>query len=133
MITLRTFYLLLLAAFLVQPAMSVPDHRAQAWKPQRMLGSAQLSMRQIAYVIRPESGSSALDAAIEDFLNLMEARYGAKPLIVTTGVCKNALQFKLVADRRELGAFTIPLVLPRLIIQAAAPVVLSNGLYALMQ
>lgn len=133
MITLRTFYLLLLAAFLVQPAMSVPDHRAQTWKPQRMLGSAQLSMRQIAYVIRPESGSSALDAAIEDFLNLMEARYGAKPLIVTTGVCKNALQFKMVADRRERGAFTIRRVRTRLIIQAADAEGWSNGLYAIMQ
>ena len=133
MITLRTFYLLLLAAFLVQPAMSVPDHRAQTWKPQRMLGSAQLSMRQIAYVIRPESGSSALDAAIEDFLNLMEARYGAKPLIVTTGVCKNALQFKMVADRRERGAFTIRRVRTRLIIQAADTEGWSNGLYAIMQ
>ncbi len=123
---------MLLAALLALPVFAVPDHRAQIWKPQRMLGSSQLSLDQILYIVRPDSESKALVAAIEDFSKLMEARYGQRPELLSEGAFKRSLQFKIVSDGREGGAFTVRRERTRVAIQAVDAAGWCNGLYAIM-
>ncbi len=110
----------------------MPDHRAQIWKPYREVGSAQLSIHQIDYIVRPVSDSKALDAAIGDFSDLMETRYGLSPELGSAETAKHSLQFKIVSDQREGGAFSIVRERTRVTIQAADAAGWCNGLYAIM-
>lgn len=128
---LKALSLTLLAASFAQPSYAVLDHRAQAWKPQRVVGSAQLSIFQIDTIVLPESTAKSLSTAIEDLSGLLKERYGRAPVIVAAGHPKNALYFQLVADGREGGAFTIQRERTRVIIKGADAAAWRNALYAM--
>jgi len=110
----------------------VLDSRAQAWKPQRVVGSAQLFVHGIDFIVLPEADSKALTASINDLVNMLVQRYGEAPQVISQGHPKNALYFEWVDDHREGGAFTIQRERTRIVIRSADPEGWRNALYAIM-
>lgn len=128
---LKKLTFLLLLAFLARPCSAVLDQRAQAWKSQRVLGSSQLSINQIETIVLPEVDADALTSPIEDFVSLMEQRFGQAPDLVSAGHPKNALYFQRVEGEFKGGAFTILRERTRVTIRSADTAGWRNALYTL--
>ncbi|WPJ94653.1 DUF4838 domain-containing protein [Coraliomargarita algicola] len=121
-----------LAATFLQPCVAVLDHRAQSWKPQQAVGSAQLSIADITTIVLPPQMSDELRASVDDLLEQLQVHSGAVPKLVSEGHPKNALYFEHVQDGREGGAFTIQRERTRVIIRSADQSGWRNALYAIM-
>lgn len=126
--------LFLLLGLLVLSADVRSEQRAQSWKPQRVPGSAELSVHAIKFIVLPTETPDNLSAAIRDFTGLLEARTGRAPEIVSEGRPKNALYFEPQPTAKELGgAFSIRRERSRVFIRAAAVDGWRNGLYMIAQ
>lgn len=126
--------LFLLLALLLAPAHAVVEHRAQSWQPQRVLGSDRLPVEAIQFVVLPVGASEELRAAVEDFVSLMERRFGHVPEIVVTGRPKNALYFERDLNEEELGgAFTIIRERSRIFIHSHDSEGWGNALYTIAE
>lgn len=123
----------ILLAALALLAGTAHGSRAQSWKPERTLGSAQLSLDELTYVVRPEVGSKALDAALEDFLERYESKYSRKLEPLEGASPKQALSFERSEAAGPGGGFTIRRERTRVIIRAADAEGWRNGLYAIME
>ncbi|MEC7235245.1 MAG: DUF4838 domain-containing protein, partial [Verrucomicrobiota bacterium] len=104
---------------------------AQPWKPQRLVGSAQLSIFQIDAIVLPESASKSLVDAVTDFSNLIQRVSGRSVQVLSGGRPKNAIYFQLTADLSKGGAFTIRRKRTRVYILSGEPAGWSNALYAI--
>jgi hypothetical protein len=126
--------LLLSLVLLLQPCLAAVQCRAQAWKPQQMMGSAQFSIDDIEFIVMPKAPSVELSATVDDLLELIEARYGYAPELVEAeeGRPKNALYFERLVDGREGGAFTIYRERTRVFIRGADTAAWCDALYAVM-
>lgn len=123
---------LLIAALLILPSFVVSGQRTPGWKPERALGSSQLSLEDLAYIVRPGAGSKAFDDALGDMLELYESRY-AKPLeVLSEGSPKQALFFQRGGPDRVGGGFSIRRERSRVVVHAADAEGWCNGLYAIM-
>ena len=127
---LKTISLSLLIA---QPCLGSPDQRAQPWKAQRVVGSAQLLISQIDTIVLPESASKPLIDSVADFSNWIKQLSGRSLRVVSEGRPKNAIYFQLTADLSKGGAFTIHRERTRVFIRSGEPAGWSNALYAIGQ
>ncbi len=127
------FLYTLFSAVILQCTFAVTAHRAQFWKPYRSLGTYQLSIDQIKYVVIPDSESENLSAAIEDLLALLEDRYGKRLETVTVGRPKYSISFELAKTKTDGGAYTILRERSKVLIRASSAEGWSNGLYAIMK
>ena len=96
-----------LSLLIAEPCTGLPDQRAQPWKPQRVVGSAQLSIFQIDTIVLPESASQPLIDSVIDFSNSFHRLRGRSRKAVFEGGPKNAIYFQLTDDLSKGGAFTI--------------------------
>lgn len=149
--------LLFFAALLATPpGFALAGQRAPSWKPERALGSSQLAMHDLVYIVRPSVESKVLDAAIADMLELFADRY-CRPLDLwpaesldtsmlgrdeaqvsselrpMTRRPKKALIFERSGSSQAGGAFSLRRERTRLVLQAADVEGWSNGLYAIMR
>ena len=127
---LKTISLSLLIA---QPCLGSPDQRAQPWKAQRVVGSAQLLISQIDTIVLPESASKPLIDSVADFSNWIQQLSGRSLRVVSEGRPKNALYFQFSDDLSKGGAFTILRERARVFIRSSEPAGWSNALYAIGQ
>ena len=125
---LKVIFLSLLIA---QPCIGLPDQRAQPWKPQRLLASAQLSIFQIDTIVLPESASQPLIDSVTDFSNSFQQLRGRSLRAVSEGRPKNAIYFQLTDDLSKGGAFTIHRERTRVFIRSGEPAGWSNALYTI--
>ena len=125
---LKVIFLSLLIA---QPCIGLPDQRAQPWKPQRLLASAQLSIFQIDTIVLPESASQPLIDSVTDFSNSFQRLRGRSLRAVSEGRPKNAIYFQLTDDLSKGGAFTIHRERTRVFIRSGEPAGWSNALYTI--
>jgi hypothetical protein len=127
---LKTISLSLLIA---QPCLGSPDQRAQPWKAQRVVGSAQLLISQIDTIVLPESATQSLIDSVADFSSSMQRLSGRSLRVVSEGRPKNALYFQVSDDLSKGGAFTILRKRTRVFIRSSEPAGWSNALYAIGQ
>ena len=125
---LKVIFLSLLIA---QPCIGLPDQRAQPWKPQRLVASAQLSIFQIDTIVLPESASQPLIDSVTDFSNSFQRLRGRSLRAVSEGRPKNAIYFQLTDDLSKGGAFTIHRERTRVFIRSGEPAGWSNALYTI--
>ena len=125
---LKVIFLSLLIA---QPCIGLPDQRAQPWKPQRLVASAQLSIFQIDTIVLPESASQPLIDSVTDFSNSFQQLRGRSLRAVSEGRPKNAIYFQLTDDLSKGGAFTIHRERTRVFIRSGEPAGWSNALYTI--
>ena len=125
---LKVIFLSLLIA---QPCIGLPDQRAQPWKPQRLVASAQLSIFQIDTIVLPESASQPLIDSVTDFSNSFQRLRGCSLRAVSEGRPKNAIYFQLTDDLSKGGAFTIHRERTRVFIRSGEPAGWSNALYTI--
>ena len=122
-----------LSLLVAQPCLGLPNQRAQPWKPQRIVGSAQLSISQIDTIVLPESASKPLIDSVTDFSNWIQQLSGRTLRVVSEGHPKNALYFQASDDLSKGGAFTILRERTRVFIRSSEPAGWSNALYAIGQ
>lgn len=120
------------AALLAQTGSAASSDRAQRWKPEQTLGSAQLSLDDLTYVIRPETASKGLNAAIKDFVELYGLKYSKKLEVITDTSPKQALSFQHSESSDVGGGFTIRRERTCVSIHATDSEGWRNGLYAIM-
>ena len=122
-----------LSLLIAYPCLGLPDQRAQPWKPQRLVGSAQLSIFQIDAIVLPESASKSLVDSVTDFSNLIQRVSGRSVPVLSEGRPKNAIYFQLTADLSKGGGFTIHRERTRVFIRSGDPAGWSNALYTIGQ
>ena len=120
-----------LSLLIAQPCLGLPYQRAQPWKPQRVVGSAQLSIFQIDTIVLPESVSKPLFDSVTDFSSSFQRLSGRSLRVVSEGRPKNAIYFQLTDDLSKGGAFTILRERTRVFIRSSEPAGWSNALYAI--
>ena len=120
-----------LSLLIAEPCICLPDQRAQPWKPQRVVGSAQLSIFQIDTIVLPESASQPLIDSVIDFSNSFQRLRGRSLKAVFEGRPKNAIYFQLTDDLSKGGAFTIHRERTRVYIRSGEPAGWSNALYTI--
>ena len=118
---------------MVYPCLGLSYQSAQPWKPQRLVGSAQLSIFQIDAIVLPESAPKSLVDSVADFSNLIQRLSGRSLQVLSGGRPKNAIYFQLSADLSEGGAFTIYRDRTRVLIRSGEPAGWSNALYTIGQ
>lgn len=129
----KVFSLGLISVALAGPCLAALDQRAQSWKVSRVLGSAELSISQIDAIVLPESAGEVLTASVRDFQDLMQARFGKRPKLLTKGRPKFALSFVRIENGQIGGAFTIQRERTRVVLQGADEAAWCAALYAIMQ
>ena len=122
---------LLLSLLIAYPCLGLSYQGAQPWKPQRLVGSAQLSIFQIDAIVLPESASKSLVDAVTDFSNLIQRVSGRSVQVLSGGRPKNAIYFQLTADLSKGGGFTIHRERTRVFIRSGDPAGWSNALYTI--
>ena len=122
---------LLLSLLILYPCLGFSYQGAQSWKPQRLVGSAQLSIFQIDSIVLPELKSQSLIDSINDFSNLFQRLSGRSLQVLSAGRPKNAIYFELNADLSEGGAFTISRDRTRVFIRSGECAGWSNALYTI--
>ena len=122
---------LLLSLLIAYPCLGLSYHGAQPWKPQRLVGSAQLSIFQIDAIVLPESASKSLVDSVIDFSNLIQRVSGRSVQVLSGGRPKNAIYFQLTADLSKGGGFTIHRERTRVYIRSGDPAGWSNALYTI--
>lgn len=120
-----------LSLLIAEPCTGLPDQRAQPWKPQRVVGSAQLSIFQIDTIVLPESASQPLIDSVIDFSNSFQRLRGRSLKAVFEGRPKNAIYFQLTDDLSKGGAFTIHRERTRVFIRSGEPAGWLNALYTI--
>jgi hypothetical protein len=124
----------LLLGLLLIPVQAVVEQRAHSWKPQRILGSDRLPVEAIQFVVLPVGATDGLRAAVDDFLDLTERRFGHVPKLVATGRPKNALYFERMPRCEEMGgAFTIIRERRRIFIHSHDAEGWANALYTIAE
>jgi hypothetical protein len=129
----KVFSLGLISVALVGLCSAALDQRAQSWKVSRALGAAQLAISDIDFIVLPESTGESLTASICDFQDLMQARFGQRPELVTEGNPKYALRFMRVADGGIGGEFLIRRERTRVVLMGGDETAWCAALYAIMQ
>ncbi|MGB0743774.1 MAG: hypothetical protein ACPGSB_04540, partial [Opitutales bacterium] len=107
--------------------------RSAWWKPERVPGSAQLSVESIRYLVLAESPSAPLSAAADDFLDVMERR-GMKLTLLGPEVDRFPKEaIFLIRDQEQgmRGGFSIRRNRSRIFLRAASDNGIVNGLYAI--
>ena len=127
------FKVLSLSLLLVYSCFGLLDQRAQSWRPQQVLGSAQLSISKIETIVLPESPTQSLIDSVADFSSSMQRLSGRSLRVVSEGRPKNALYFQVSDDLSKGGAFTILRKRTRVFIRSSEPAGWSNALYAIGQ
>ena len=120
-----------LSLLIAEPCTGLPDQRAQPWKPQRVVGSAQLSIFQIDTIVLPESASQPLIDSVIDFSNSFQRLRGRSLKAVFEGRPKNAIYFQLTDDLSKGGAFTIHRERTRVFSRSGEPAGWLNALYTI--
>jgi hypothetical protein len=120
-----------LSLLIAYPCLGLSYHGAQPWKPQRLVGSAQLSIFQIDAIVLPESASKSLVDSVTDFSNLIQRVSGRSVQVLSGGRPKNAIYFQLTADLSKGGGFTIHRERTRVFIRSGDPAGWSNALYTM--
>ena len=118
---------------MVYPYLGLSYQGAQPWKPQRLVGSAQLSIFQIDAIVLPELAPKSLVDSVADFSKSIQRLSGRTLQVLSGGRPKNAIYFQLSADRSEGGAFTIHRDRTRVFIFSSEPAGWSNALYTIGQ
>ncbi len=121
--------------------------RAAAWRPERVLGSARLSMGALGAVVLPAGAGKQLVAAAEDLRMVFEAQVGGELSVVTDEgansdlsaaepeaglpLRKQAIYLRLRGAPDLSGGFSIRRERTRVYVDAASQAGLVNGVYAL--
>ena len=93
-----------LSLLIAYPCLGLSYLGAQPWKPQRLVGSAQLSIFQIDAIVLPESASKSLVDSVTDFSKLIQRVSGRSVQVLSDGRPKNAIYFQLTTDLSKGGA-----------------------------
>ena len=122
-----------LSLLMVYPCFGLSYQGAQPWKPQRLVGSAQLSIFQIDAIVLPALAPKSLVDSVADFSNSIQRLSGRTLQVLSGGRPKNAIYFQLSADLSEGGSFTIHRDRTRVFILSSEPAGWSNALYTIGQ
>ncbi|HAV11968.1 MAG TPA: hypothetical protein DCX06_00520 [Opitutae bacterium] len=123
-----TYLFLLLPIFLAQ---ATP--RAPIWKPERLLGSANLELASMQYIVLPAGAPPKVQAAVEDLLMVISDRMGinlerCEPAALST---KHSIILSLREPIDSTGGFMIQLERTNVRVSASSHEGLANGIYQL--
>lgn len=104
--------------------------RAQWWRPTHRVGTQQLSLDEVRYLVLPEQASKLFNAAVEDLQALYLQRYQRPLEIAEPGQRKQAISFQL-EDVGEGGAFSIRRERSHVSVRGANSAAWANALYAI--
>lgn len=100
-----------------------------AWKPERQLGSAQLSAHSVQWIVVPEAYGAKLSKSLDDLTTVLEAKGGAATLWESTDdpLPKQALIFEI--DEARTSGFAIRVERTRLYVYANSAKGFQSAIY----